>query len=188
MIHDAVLEFLQDRDDVVLFGALAVNALVGEPRMTQDVDLESTRAPALAEELREHLASRFRIAVRVREVRGGIGYRIYQVRRPENRHLVDIRPVGALPPNQRLHGVQVVTAPELIAGKVRAYHARRGKPKAGTDWRDLAMLLLAFPELKSETGPVRERLEAGSASAEVLDLWRELVAQEIRPEDEDEGF
>ena len=45
VIHDAVLEFLRGRDDAVLFGAQAVNAYVAEPRMTQDVDIASTRAP-----------------------------------------------------------------------------------------------------------------------------------------------
>jgi len=33
-----------------------------------------------------------------------------------------------------------MSPPVLIAHKVIAYHARRGQPKAGTDWRDLAML------------------------------------------------
>lgn len=36
-IQGAVLEFLQGRDDAVLFGAQAVNAYVTEPRATQDV-------------------------------------------------------------------------------------------------------------------------------------------------------
>ena len=36
-IQEAVLEFLQGRDDAVLFGAQAVNAYVNEPRATQDV-------------------------------------------------------------------------------------------------------------------------------------------------------
>jgi hypothetical protein len=43
-IHDAVIDFLRNRDDAVLFGAQAVNAYVDEPRMTQDVDVLSTRA------------------------------------------------------------------------------------------------------------------------------------------------
>ena len=43
-IHEAVLEFLRRRDDVVVFGATAVNAYASEPRMTQDIDLMSTRA------------------------------------------------------------------------------------------------------------------------------------------------
>src|SRR5258708_38694307 len=80
-IHDAVLEFLRGRDDVVVFGATAVNAYVSEPRMTQDIDLMSTRAPELAEELRVSLAERFHIAVRIREVRGGTGYRLFQMQK-----------------------------------------------------------------------------------------------------------
>jgi hypothetical protein len=187
-IHDAVLEFLRGRDDAVLYGAQAVNAYVDESRMTQDVDIASTRAEELAEELRAFLNKRFHIAVRVREVREGLGYRIHQVKKPKNRHLVDIRPVEQLPPAQRVKKVLVVTPPELIAGKVAAYVRRRGKPKAGTDWRDLAMLLLTFPELKTEEGAVAECLRAAGAAKDVMAAWKELVAQEILPEDEDAEF
>ncbi len=75
-IHDAVLEFLRGRDDVVVFGATAVNAYVDEPRMTQDIGLMSTRAQDLAEELREYLSERFHIAVRTGSFAGtrAIGY------------------------------------------------------------------------------------------------------------------
>lgn len=69
-IQKAVLEFLQGRDDAVLFGAQAVNAYVSEPRATQDIDIMSTRATEFAEELREHLSERFHIAVRIREIGG----------------------------------------------------------------------------------------------------------------------
>src|SRR6188768_2249930 len=96
-VQGAVLEFLQGRDDVVVFGAQAVNAYVGEPRATQDVDLLSPRAALLAEELRAYLAGRFYIAVRVREVRSGEGYRVYQVRAGGDRNLVDLRFMGRLP-------------------------------------------------------------------------------------------
>jgi hypothetical protein len=188
VIHDAVLEFLRNRDDAVLYGAQAVNAYVDEARMTQDVDIASTRAADLAEELRVFLNQRFHIAVRVREVREGLGYRIYQVRKPKNRHLVDIRPVPSFPPCQRVKKVLVVTPPELVANKVIAYTERRAKPKAGTDWRDLAMLLLTFPELKAEDGPVAERLRASGASEAALATWKEVVRQEILPEDEDSEF
>ncbi len=187
-IHDAVLEFLRGRDDAVLYGAQAVNAYVNESRMTQDVDIASNRAEELAEELRAFLNKRFHIAVRVRTVREGLGYRIYQVRKPENRHLVDIRPVDELPPAKRVKKVLVVTPPELIAGKVAAWVRRRHKPKAGTDWRDLAILLLTFPELKTEEGPVMERLRILGANDSVMTAWKDLVAQEILPEDEDAGF
>src|SRR5437763_13110449 len=76
-IHDAVLEFLRGRDDAVLFGAQAVNAYVDESRMTQDVDILSTRAEELVQEIRTFLNHRFHIDVRDREVRDGLGYRIY---------------------------------------------------------------------------------------------------------------
>jgi len=64
------------------------------------------------------------------------------VQKPENRHLVDIRPVEELPPAKRVNHVLVVTPEELIAGKVMAWVRSARQAKAGTDWRDLAMLLL----------------------------------------------
>ncbi len=186
-IHDTVLEFLRGRDDAVVFGAQAVNAYVGEPRMSQDIDLVSTRATELAEELREYLSERFHIAVRVRVIGAGKGYRLFQIQKPRNRHLVDVRTAASLPHAERIEDVLVMSPPELIAHKVVAYHARRGQPKAGTDWRDLAMLLLTFPELKQEQGAVSEALKSIGATEEVMMAWRELVAQElIEPEDEEE--
>jgi hypothetical protein len=187
-IHDAVLEFLRGRDDAVLFGAQAVNAYVTEARMTQDVDIASTHAVPFAKELCQFLNKRFHIAVRVRKVRDGLGYRIYQVKKPENRHLVDVRPVADLPPAKRVKQILVVTPPELIAGKIAAWVRRRAKPKGGSDWRDLALLLLTFPELKTEEGPVLERLLAADVDAKVLGAWKDLVAQSIEPEDEDDKF
>ncbi len=187
-IHEAVLEFLRGRDDAVVFGAQAVNAYVNEPRMTQDIDLLSPRAAELAQELRDYLGQRFHIAVRVRQVGDGRGYRLFQVQKSGNRHLVDLRPVETLPLAQRIAQVLVVAPAELIASKVIAYHQRRGQPKSGTDWRDLAMLLLAFPELKRDRGPVTERLQAAGADPAVLAAWKEWVAQEIQPADEDDEF
>ncbi len=64
-IHESVLEFLQGRDDAVLFGAQAVNAYISEPRMTQSINLLSTDAKNLAEELRSFLSEQFHVAVRV---------------------------------------------------------------------------------------------------------------------------
>ena len=186
-IHDAVLEFLRGRDDAVVFGAQAVNAYVGEPRMSQDIDLVSTRATELAEELREYLSGRFHIAVRVRVIGAGKGYRLFQIQKPRNRHLIDVRTAESLPQAERIEDVLVMSPPELIAHKVIAYHARRGQPKAGTDWRDLAMLLLTFPELKKEDGAVSEALKSIGVKDEVMTTWGEFVAQElIEPEDEAE--
>src|SRR5712691_11120403 len=183
-IHDAVLEFLRGRDDVVVFGAQAVNAYVSEPRMSQDIDLVSTRATELAAELREYLSERFHIAVRVRVIGAGKGYRLFQIQKPRNRHLVDVRTAESLPHAERIEDVLVMSPPELIAHKAIAYHARRGQPKAGTDWRDLAMLLLTFPELKSEQGAVNQALKLIGSDEEAMKTWSELVAQElIEPDD-----
>ena len=185
-IHDAVLEFLRGRDDVIVFGAQAVNAYVSEPRMSQDIDLLTTRADELVEELRTYLTDRFHIAVRVRTIGAGKGYRLFQIQKPRNRHLVDVRSTESLPHAERIEDVLVISPPELITHKVISYHARRGQPKSGTDWRDLAMLLLTFPELKKEEGAVSEALKSIGAKAEVMQTWRELVAQEFT-ESEDDG-
>lgn len=187
-LHDAVLEFLRDRDDAVLFGAQAVNAYVSESRLTEDVDILSSRAPELAEELRAYLASRFHIAVRTRVIGDHRGYRLYQVRKPDNRHLVDVRPVAEMPPARRVTGVLVITPEELIATKVIAFHRRAGQRKSWSDRRDLVALFQTFPELKQESGPVADRLRLAGASSGVLDTWKEIVAQQIVPENEDDEF
>lgn len=183
-VHEAVLEFLRNRDDAVLFGAQAVNAYVDEPRMTQDVDILSTRAADLAEELRAHLAAMFHIAVRVRTVAQGQGFRVFQLREPKNRHFADVRQVGVLPPTQQVADIRVPLPEELIAQKLIGLSGRLGQPKADTDRRDLKVLLLAFPELKSDAGLVMDRLTALQASDRAFAEWRELVATEIQPEDE----
>jgi hypothetical protein len=183
-IHGAVLEFLQGREDVVLFGAQAVNAYVSEPRMTEDVDLLSTRAAEFSEELREHLSEKFHIAVRVREI-GDKGLRIYQVRKEGNRHLIDVRSVENFPETEIIEEIRVLSPLELIASKVISYHSRRGKPKAGTDWRDLAVLLLRFPELKEN---VAGNLQAKNAGNAVLQTWADIEIQDFQSEDEDEDL
>ena len=187
-IQNAVIDFLRGRHDVVLFGAQAVNVYVNEPRATQDMELLSTRPTELAEELRAHLSQLFHITARVREIRGGTGYRIFQLQKTGNRHLVDVRSVSSFPQFQRLDGVLVLSPAELMASKVISYHQRLGKPKSGTDWRDLALLMLAFPELKCDPGPVTVCLNSAGADQRVLALWSDLVAQQIVPESEDDDF
>lgn len=187
-IQDAVLSFLRGRDDAVLFGAQAVNAYVDEPRMTQDVDILSTDAVNLAESLRQHLSDTFHIAVRMRTVAAGQGHRLYQQRKPKNRHLVDVRQVERFPTSQRVADILVLTPIELIAQKVQAYHHRRGQPKSDTDMRDLKLLLLTYPQLKAKTGPVRDALAAAGADAAMLGLWDEIAGSELAPDDEDAGY
>jgi len=187
-VQDAVLEFLGGRDDAAVFGAQAVNAYVDEPRMTQDVDIVSTRAAELAEEMRSFLHDRFQMAVRVRSVAQGVGYRLHQVRRPKNRHLVDVRSVQELPACNRLRKVLVLAPPQLIGRKVLSMIGRPKTPKGLMDAADLRRLLLTFPELKAEEGPVSETRRGMQAPSEALDAWREMVSEDILPEDEESGF
>ncbi|MGB7069215.1 MAG: nucleotidyl transferase AbiEii/AbiGii toxin family protein [Pyrinomonadaceae bacterium] len=186
-IQGAVLEFLQGRDDAVLFGAQAVNAYVSEPRATQDVDIISTRAIEFAEELREHLSETYHIAIRVREV-GGRGLRLYQVRKEGNRHLVDVRIENTLPATEEIEKIRVLTPVELIVSKVISYQSRRGKPKSGTDWRDLAMLLVRFPELKVADGDVGKILLERNVDENAVKFWNDLVQQDFSLDDEDDDL
>ena len=184
-IQGAVLEFLQGRDDAVLFGAQAVNAYVDEPRATQDVDIMSTRAYEFADELRNYLSDRFHIAVRVRNIRDK-GLRVYQVRKEGNRHLVDVRILEEMPSANLIEDVRVLTPIELLVSKVISYDSRRGKPKSGTDWRDTATLLKQFPEYKVRDGEVASLLTARGAPDTALQFWREMVEQDLTEEEDDD--
>lgn len=180
-IQNAAMEFLRGREDAVVFGAHAVNAYVKEKRATQELDLLSTRTAKLATELRDHLNRRLRIFLLIRRLNRSEGRRIYQASREGNHALIDIRPVPQLPPAQRLTQVLFMEPAELIASKVMAFHHRRDKPKSDMDWRDLAKLLLTFPELKSEGSAVMERLQAAGAEEAVLAVWKELITQTSSP-------
>jgi hypothetical protein len=180
-IHDAVIEFLRGRDDAAIFGAQAVNAYIDEPRMTQDVDILCPRAAELAEELCRELNERFHIAVRIREVKQGIGYRLYQVRQPKNRRLVDIRAVAQLPPCNAIDGVLVPTPPELICQKILSMSARSSTPKGLIDHADLQRLLLAFPELKSLKAQYPTRLRRPAPRRRLIKLgWTWLRERSYR--------
>jgi len=183
-INDAILEFLHNREDAVLAGGQAVNAYVDEPRMTRGVDIQSTRAAGLADQLRGHLAQVFSITVRVREVAEGSGFLLFQPTEPKSRQLADLRQVERLPPNRRIEGIRIVEPADLIAQKVVACLRRVGRPNGLTDRRDVASLLLHFPDLKRHPGPVDDRLQALGAGSAVLEIWKEIVASDILPEDD----
>lgn len=185
-IQEAVLQFLQHRDDAVVFGAQAVNAYVEEPRMSQDVDILSLDADRLAKELCAFLADRFHIAVRIRSVASDKGLRIYQVRKPKNRHLIDIRRVTELPPTRRIEQILVPTPEQLIAQKLVSMVSRSKTAKGMTDIADLRRLLLFFPDLKSQYGPVDDALRASGAESSVLDAWQDMIMQDIQPDNNDE--
>ena len=189
IVHAEILRFLRNREDAVVFGAHAVNAHVAEGRMTQDVDVLSTRAAEVAEELRAHLNSKFGIAMRTRSVAGGIGFRVFQRRKEGNRHLVDVRQVDGFPPTEMAEGVRVPTAAVLVAQKVKAYAVRRAVPKGGTDWRDIGVLLTTYPHLKVADGEVAGLLEVDpEATPATRDTWREIVDTPIEVPGEDDDL
>ncbi|MEZ4658596.1 MAG: hypothetical protein R2911_13580 [Caldilineaceae bacterium] len=51
---------------------------------------------------------------------------------------------------ERIADVLVMSPAELIASKVISYYQRRGRPKSGTDWRDIALCTTEFPNLKEK--------------------------------------
>jgi hypothetical protein len=161
--------------------------------MTQDVDLLSTNAAVLAEDVRAHLATTFHIATRTREVVPGTGFRVFQIRKPKNRHLVDVRQVRELPAHRIVDGVRVIEPADLVAMKTIAMTERLHRPKGSTDHTDLQRLLLAFPELKTADGFVADRIRALGGSEANFSTWRDVVRERIEPdedevdEDEDDG-
>lgn len=100
--------------------------------------------------------------------------------------MVDLRAVKKLPAAQRIEQVLVMAPAELVASKVISYYQRRGKPKSGTDWRDIAMLLLAFPDFKQINSPVTTHLQAVGVKPPIMAVWEEFVKQEIQPLEEEE--
>jgi hypothetical protein len=185
-IFREILSLLAIREDCVVFGAHAVNAYCEPERMTADIDLLSTDAARLAEDVRAVISTRFRIAVRVREVVPG-GFRVYQLRKPKNRHLVDVRQVPQLPPFREIGRVRVVEPAELAAMKAIAIAARKGQEKGLSDRLDLHRLLRAFPDLRAENGPVPARLVALGADVAALAAWREVVGAPLEVDDDDDG-
>jgi hypothetical protein len=91
-------------------------------------------------------------------------------------------------PNRDDAEIRVPLPETLIAQKVISVTARAGQPKAGTDSRDLRMLLLAYPQLKTELGPVMNSLVAAGATPAAINEWSILVGSAIEPENDDDGF
>jgi Nucleotidyl transferase AbiEii toxin, Type IV TA system len=180
-ISRAVFDFLRTRNDVVLFGAYAVNAYVDPPRMTEDVDVMSTDAGYFAHAVRDFLAERFYIAVRVRDLASGQGFRVYQLRQQKTRHLVDVRQVKVLPPSRLVQGVSVVLPPELFVLKLESYVARKRKPKGITDKVDIVRMLQAFPEFP-DRGPVARLLK--DEPKEVHDALEEILGEGYERDDD----
>ena len=110
------------------------------------------------------------------------------MRSPKNRHLVDVRQVEQLPSCVLVEGVLVPTPAELICQKLLSIVNRPQTPKGMMDGADLRRLLIAFPELKVADGIVADTLRSTGAPEKAVETWCDWVAQEILPEDDEEGF
>jgi hypothetical protein len=189
-VQEAIFEFCRGRADVVVFGAQAVNVYAPTARMTQDVDLLSFHPQQIAEVLAQELGDRFHIAIRVREVSAGKGFRVYQVRREGNRHLADVRLAEfSLDDAVDRDGVRYVSLPTVVALKLRALAKRRLAPKGATDLADLRRLLIAHPELRAKTGLVADAIARTAAGEDASRAWHDLLEQPVvTDEDVDEGY
>ena len=190
-IHDAVLDFLRGREDAVVCGPQAVNGYVDDDRYTCDFDVLSTRAGDLADEIRVCMRGRFDIAIDVVEASSGKAFDLVQRRVIAVPRFVRVRSVVALPPARWIEEILVIIPEELTAERVVACYRHRRTPTEGTDVRDIAVLLLKFPALQREVGPVRDRLEASiteGISPGVRDLWLQIVQRRFEPDDPEAKF
>jgi len=130
------------------------------------------------------LSETFHIAVRVREIKEK-GFRVYQVRKEANRHLVDVRQIEKFPETETIENIQILSPLELITSKIISFQSRYGKPKSWTDRRDLAVLLLRFPELKEK---VLANLQEKNVGEAILETWAEIESQGFEFEDDDEDL
>ena len=151
--------------------------------MTADVDIMSTDAEGLAEDLRTLIARKFHVAVRVRSVARGQGWRVYQIRKSENRHLVDVRQTDELPATRVFKDIQVIAPSDLVLSKLESYAARKHTEKGLTDKVDLYRLLRTFPRFKSENSAVSRALPDASPGAR--SAWKELLSKPVEPTNDD---
>ena len=173
-IQRSLLTFLQKRSDVVIFGAYAVNAYLkpSEVRMTTDIDIQALQGQLLVAQISDRLRQEFYIATRSREVKSNQAWRIYQVLKSGNRHLVDIRQVDRLPEFEVINQIQVLSPLELIISKIISAYARQNQPKGFSDLRDLYSLILTFPQLVNQ-------IKIPSENERIRYVWNDVQLQQI---------
>ena len=182
-IQRSLLNFLQNRTDLVLFGAYAVNAYLEphEVRMTADIDLQATNGEQLVTEICEHLHQEFYIETRSRRLKNHPAWRVYQVLKSGNRHLVDVREVALLPTFERVNQIQVLSPIALMESKVISAYARQNQPKGFSDLRDLYSLMLRFPGLV-------EQVTVEPTNPDLQAFWRSIQSRNIEAEAEDDDL
>ncbi len=180
-----VFQFLREnKEHVVLFGAHAVNLYATPPRMTEDVDvMTDLDAERVAEEIKSRLSKRFHIAVRVRRATD-VGFRVYQLQEPKNRHLVDVRSMNEDVAVREVSGVRVVEIADLVAMKVASYSSRSNKPKGLTDRVDLERLLNSHPELRQVGAAVEDAL-VRLGHPGLIGAWQSILSNPLELDDDE---
>ncbi|HVT44879.1 MAG TPA: nucleotidyl transferase AbiEii/AbiGii toxin family protein [Thermoanaerobaculia bacterium] len=188
-MQEVIFSFCADRPDVTVFGAQAVNLYTRVPRMSEDVDLLASDPAAAAEALAGRLGEELHVATRVREIRAGVAYRVFQVRKEGDRHLADVRLRMPLGETTVRDGIRYVSLVDLVAMKVLALSARGSAPKGATDLADLRRLLLSHPEIRSSEAGVTDTIRRFGGSVHAVEAWAELLAAPlVSDEDADEGY
>jgi hypothetical protein len=139
-IQREILDFLDGRKDIVLWGAQAVNAYIDDPneqRYTHGVDIQAMDAGAVADAIKMRLETAFSLTIKL-----VVGKRFVSLwDKQGKRKLMDINRTEVLPPFIVIDGVQVITKEELIKGKQQsAASPHRNKLKKQQDLIDLARL------------------------------------------------
>jgi len=107
---------------------------------------------------------------------------VYQIMKPKNRPLVDVRQEPSLPKAVSKRGVRFVEPITLLAMKVKSYVARRNQIKGDTDRVDIRRLLVAFPKLRKLGGEVTRMLIDEGVSDDVLKAWYGFVEGRLEPD------
>lgn len=156
--------------------------------MSQDVDILSPVPAETARALAEWLGGEFHIAARVREVKAGIGFRVYQKRSESNRHLADVRLLDfTIDSVHVVDGIRYVPLLTLFAMKLTAWSRRRMAPKGGTDLADLRRLLLVHRDALVDAR-VRDAIALVDGGEEADRAWEELRDQPMVSDDDfDDG-
>jgi hypothetical protein len=189
LIQEAIFEFCRGQPDIAIYGAQAVNLYVANARMTQDVDILCVNPAAVAAAMARRLGEVFQVAIRVREFRPGLAYRIFQLRAEGNRHLADAR-LAEFPLTDVVEqdGIRYVGLALLTALKVTALVKRKLAPKGATDLADVRRILLGHPELRQDEGDVARAIRLVGGADPELRQWHTLLAEPAVSDEESDAI
>ena len=139
-IQREVLDFISDRNDIVVVGAWGVNmhTSLDDQRHTNDIDVVTVNPQAVANLIKSHLQQRLGIAARIRECKHV--FRVYRKLNGQTQHLVDILGEETLPDHCSIGGVMVATVASLIKMKELSEKQRSDPRKKLLDQADLISL------------------------------------------------